>query len=1077
MIGDNRQGKMQFKIPKFGFKSKKRGNAAGFFGAKLSFISNHLSIISNKLSQNNHLSIINDKLSKKRINYKLSIFGKKLIINYKLLIAVGVLALAATGGTLALNGFFGGGAAIPEDTMTRGLAGYWSFDEGGGAIARDASGNNNHGTLTNGPKWAQGKNGSALQFDGKDDYVEAPDSDSLDITNAITIEAWIYDKGGTSDREIVQKNGEYLFRINRESEGGLLSCFVYLNDSWEPRVTATQLIPLNTWAHVTCAWENSTGQLKLYINGKFNNARPSRQGSVSSTLNSLYIGSALHSNGFIVDDLRVYNRALTEAEVKYHYNRGGPVAQWDMDEGGGSVINDKSGNGNDGTIFGATWAQGKRGSALSFDGVDDYVNAGNGQSMDITDKITLSAWVNPSSWGSSDFPRIIVKETGVSVNSYALYVRKDNSLLTFVSGGNLTTTETIPFNQWTHITAIYDSAGGTNNRKIYFNGRLVAQNTGTSQINSTAYNVFIGNGPDNSRQWDGLIDEVKIYDYARTEEEIRLDYNAGVATHLGPSGKTCSEDPAGCMDFGLAGHWDMDEGNGSILNDKSGNNNHGTLANGPKWAQGKHGTALQFDGKDDYVDAGNGSSLNMGANQDFSIEAWVKYSNNPSYHIIAGKYCDINTAGYWLDVLGNRIRLRVGDGGGSYVDTVTTSNYNDNKWHHIMAIADRDGLAYIYIDGNQVKSNDISSENGDTGSEALSIGWPTDSNYAYFNGQIDEVKIYNRALSAEEVRYHYNQGKPVAQWDMDEGSGLVINDKSGNGNNGTLVNDTTWAQGKHGSALSFDGVDDYVSVPNSSDLDITADESFSYSLWLKTTSTGCASCHFLIKYGSDGYSLHINGGGIRALVNDSDEQIVSPSYQINDGIWHYVEVVFDRSTDYMTLYVDGTSRSRTNVATIGSLSNPQPLYLMHFSTIYFAGLIDEVKIYDYARTEEEIRLDYNAGLATHLGPSGKTCSEDPAGCMDYGLAGHWDMDEGNGSIINDKSGNNNSCSLVNGPVWSKGKTGSALYFDGENDYADCNVAVDDISSVAGTVELWAKADSGVGYPFHSNANTRTYIYL
>ena len=182
---------MQFKIPKFGFKSKKRGNAAGFFGAKLSFISNHLSIISNKLSQNNHLSIINDKLSKKRINYKLSIFGKKLIINYKLLIAVGVLALAATGGTLALNGFFGGGGAIPEDTMTRGLVGYWSFDEGDGAIARDASGNNNHGTLTNGPTWAQGKNGTALQFDGKDDYVSVPNNSSLNIADNITIEAWI----------------------------------------------------------------------------------------------------------------------------------------------------------------------------------------------------------------------------------------------------------------------------------------------------------------------------------------------------------------------------------------------------------------------------------------------------------------------------------------------------------------------------------------------------------------------------------------------------------------------------------------------------------------------------------------------------------------------------------------------------------------------------------------------------------------------------------------------------------------------------------------------------------------------
>ena len=98
MIG---KGKMQFKMPKFGFKSKKRDNAAGFFGRKLSFISD-------KLFRNDHLSFINDHLSKKRTNYQLSIFGKKLVINYKLLIIVGILALIGTGGTLALNGFFGG---------------------------------------------------------------------------------------------------------------------------------------------------------------------------------------------------------------------------------------------------------------------------------------------------------------------------------------------------------------------------------------------------------------------------------------------------------------------------------------------------------------------------------------------------------------------------------------------------------------------------------------------------------------------------------------------------------------------------------------------------------------------------------------------------------------------------------------------------------------------------------------------------------------------------------------------------------------------------------------------------------
>lgn len=68
---------------------------------------------------------------------------KKTII---IVIAIGILAGGV--GILALNGYFGGGATIPEDTMTRGLVGYWSFDEGGGNIAYDASGAGNNGTIT-----------------------------------------------------------------------------------------------------------------------------------------------------------------------------------------------------------------------------------------------------------------------------------------------------------------------------------------------------------------------------------------------------------------------------------------------------------------------------------------------------------------------------------------------------------------------------------------------------------------------------------------------------------------------------------------------------------------------------------------------------------------------------------------------------------------------------------------------------------------------------------------------------------------------------------------------------------------
>ncbi|MHA1289084.1 MAG: DUF2341 domain-containing protein, partial [Candidatus Thorarchaeota archaeon] len=111
---------------------------------------------------------------------KLIIFGITLVI-----------ILATVGTVAALNGWFGGGDTISPDSLTRGLVGYWAFEEGYGQTAYDASGNGNDGTLHNGPEWTQGKVGGALSFDEDDEYIEISDTDSLDISDAITIGAWI----------------------------------------------------------------------------------------------------------------------------------------------------------------------------------------------------------------------------------------------------------------------------------------------------------------------------------------------------------------------------------------------------------------------------------------------------------------------------------------------------------------------------------------------------------------------------------------------------------------------------------------------------------------------------------------------------------------------------------------------------------------------------------------------------------------------------------------------------------------------------------------------------------------------
>ncbi|MCH8987029.1 hypothetical protein IIA94_02575, partial [Patescibacteria group bacterium] len=122
--------------------------------------------------------------------------------------------LIGTGGVLAINGYFGGGGSIPEDTFTLGLVGYWDFEEGNGIIAADSSGNGNDGTLTNMTEddWVAANNpktntGGALEFDEVDDYVSIAVSSIFDITDAITLSAWAKRSSG-GDNTIVSKRAK-----------------------------------------------------------------------------------------------------------------------------------------------------------------------------------------------------------------------------------------------------------------------------------------------------------------------------------------------------------------------------------------------------------------------------------------------------------------------------------------------------------------------------------------------------------------------------------------------------------------------------------------------------------------------------------------------------------------------------------------------------------------------------------------------------------------------------------------------------------------------------------------------------
>ncbi len=211
-----------------------------------------------------------------------------------------------------------------------GLVAHWKFDESSGNSTAVDSVGSNHGTLTSmdpATDWVAGKVGNALDFDGVNDRVSIPDNSSINITgNQITISAWIFWRGG--DGTLIEKiddfsgkNRGYLVR-RWSSDGAEWKCFLG-KDSWS---SAAVNLPTNQWVHYACGYDGSN--IRIYVNGVDSGVLTPMTGSLLTTTGqSLEIGmenatgSGREFNGKI-DDVRIYNRALTAGEVASLHNSG-----------------------------------------------------------------------------------------------------------------------------------------------------------------------------------------------------------------------------------------------------------------------------------------------------------------------------------------------------------------------------------------------------------------------------------------------------------------------------------------------------------------------------------------------------------------------------------------------------------------------------------------------------------------------------------------------------------------------------------------------------------------------------------
>ncbi|MHC4125068.1 MAG: LamG domain-containing protein, partial [Planctomycetota bacterium] len=216
-----------------------------------------------------------------------------------------------------------------------GLINLWMFDEGEGTTAYDSVGNNN-GTLVGDPCWVSGKIGPhALEFDGAGDYVDLGDLDSIVGSQPFTITGWVYPEtvGGSNKGVLTKASGtnsnqtQILMRINSAGKlQGLFSDGVIIGND----IISDEIIPSDSWSLLVFSWDGTTGPdgMKLYINETLDNTGQSTCSSIFNIDYPAFIGaysnqgSALNYFDGAIDDVRIYNRALSDTEVEQLYQAG-----------------------------------------------------------------------------------------------------------------------------------------------------------------------------------------------------------------------------------------------------------------------------------------------------------------------------------------------------------------------------------------------------------------------------------------------------------------------------------------------------------------------------------------------------------------------------------------------------------------------------------------------------------------------------------------------------------------------------------------------------------------------------------
>jgi hypothetical protein len=615
-------------------------------------------------------------------------------------------------------------------TPIGGLVASYGFNEGSGTIAADVSGNGNTGTIS-GAAWTQGRADGALLFNGTSDWVTINDVAALHLTTGMTLEAWVKPNILSGWRSVILK----------EAPPSTLAYSLYANDNVPRPATTIRVpagdlsaagtsgIPLNQWTHLASSYDGAT--IRLYVNGT-QVAQTSTSGSMVSSTAPLRIGgNAIWGEYFAgaIDEVRVYRRALAASEIQADMNTpvgGGPIP--DTTAPTVSLTAPASGATVGGT---ATTVSASATDNVGVAGVQFLIDGASLGAEDASAPYSIS-------WNT----------TGATDGSHTLSARArdaagNTALATNVSViVNNTPDSTLPT---VSITAPTQGATVSGTTTVSVNA---SDNVAVAGVTLLVDNVQTG-AEDTIAPYSWSWNTASVSNGSHTLTARARD-NAGNSATSSPVTVTVSNTAPPPM--GLVAAYSFDEGAGSTVGDSSGGGNVGTI-NGATWTvAGKYGKALTFNGTSNWVTVPDASSLDLTTGM--TIEAWVNPTAVSGYQetLVKEATGDITYALYANNGTPAVPGAVVSVGAAQRTAPGTTAIVA-NTWTHVAATYDGSTVR-MFVNGVQTGTASISgSLNVTTG--PLRIGgnavWGE-----YFSGRIDEVRVYNRALTAAEIQTDMN---------------------------------------------------------------------------------------------------------------------------------------------------------------------------------------------------------------------------------------------------------------------------------------------------------------------------------